>query len=179
MAQVVYQPWALSGLTHIFGSNTFAAETPAAFSISYFDRWIRGIVSLSQPFTQELPHAIRDIITADPTSSIAVKYRNYVKTVLLPLCRRVTGILRAHSAVIEVCCHSRIGICRSMPAAVVSSHHHCSDYTVLQWPSIEWLAEKVRHRPSPLSLQIDLGPQPYIMCCSADPMLQLLDANAS
>ena len=126
MAQVVYQPWALSGLTHVFGSNTFAAETPAAFSISYFDRWIRGIVSLSQPFTQELPHAIRDIITADPTSSIAVKYRNYVKTVLLPLCRRVTGILRAHSAVIEVRCHRcHICICCSMVAAIVSSHHRC------------------------------------------------------
>ena len=44
-----------------------------------------------------------NIIATDPTSSIAVKYRNYVKTVLLPLCRRVTKILSTHSAVIEVC----------------------------------------------------------------------------
>ena len=79
--------------------------------------------TVSQPFTQELPHAIMDIIAADPTSSVAVKVRNYVKTVLLPLCRRVTGILRAHSAVIEVMsCHSHICICcSSMLAAAVSS----------------------------------------------------------
>ena len=38
-----------------------------------------------KPFTQELPHPIMNIIAADPTSSIAVKYRSYVKTVLLPL----------------------------------------------------------------------------------------------
>ena len=116
----------MTGLTHVFGYITFAAETPAAYSI----RWFDAFGSVSQPFTQELPHAMMNIIAADPTSSIAVKYRNYVKTVLLPLCRRVTGILRAHSAVIEVCCsHSHsICICRSMLAAVVSSHHRrCSD----------------------------------------------------
>ena len=116
----------MTGLTHVFGSNVFGVETPAAYSIGMFD----GFESVSKPFTQELPHAIMNIIAADPTSSIAVKYRNYVKTVLLPLCRRMTGILRAHSAVIEVCCsHSHsICICRGMLAAVVSSHHRrCFD----------------------------------------------------
>ena len=60
---------------------------------------------MSQPLTHELPWTIpgiMDIIAADLTSSIAVKYRNYIKTVLLPICRRVTGILRAHAATIEV-----------------------------------------------------------------------------
>ena len=117
MAQVNHQPWAMTGLTHVFAQITFAAATPAAYSIRYFN----AFESVSQPFTQELPHAIVDVIAADPTSSIAVKYRNYVKTVLLPLCQRVTGILRAHSAVIEVCCHSHsICIRCCMVAAVVS-----------------------------------------------------------
>ena len=115
--QFLYQPWAMTGLTHVFCGNTFAVATPAAYSIGMFD----AFETLSQPFTQELPHAIVDIIAADPTSSVAVKCRNYVKTVLLPLCRRVTDILRAHSAVIEVCCHSHICICCSMVAVVVSS----------------------------------------------------------
>ena len=114
----------MSGLTHVFATHTSAAPSPAAHSIWCF----AGFELASQPFAHELPHAIMDIIAADPTSSIAVKYRNYVKTVLLPICRRVTGILRAHSAVIEVCCsHSTICICCSMVAAVVSSHHRCSD----------------------------------------------------
>ena len=111
----------MTGLTHAFANHMFAVATPAAYSIRFFD----AFEAFSQPFTQELPHAIIDIIAADPTSSVAVKYRNYVKTVLLPLCRRVTGILRAHSAVIEVCCRTHICIC--MLAAVVSSHRRCSD----------------------------------------------------
>ena len=115
----------MMGLTHAFTNHVFAAPTPATYSIRWFDTF----EALSQPFTQELPHAIIDIIAADPTSSIAVKYRSYVKTVLLPLCQRVTGILRAHSAVIEVCCHSHIYICCSMVAAVVSSHYRCSDFS--------------------------------------------------
>ena len=97
----------MAGLTHVFANTTHAPATPAAYSIAYFDR----ITSLSQPLAHELPWVIMDIIGAEPTSSIAVKYRNYIKTVLLPLCRRVAGILRAHSAAIEVygiahCCHS-------------------------------------------------------------------------
>ena len=75
----MYQPWAMTGLTHVFGSSIFAAETPAAYSIRGFD----AVEAASHPFTHELPHAIMNIIAADPTSSIAVKYRNYVKTVLL------------------------------------------------------------------------------------------------
>ena len=94
MAQVNYQPWAMSGLTHVFGNHQFAVATPAACSIRQFDTF----ETLSQLLTHELPHGIMNIIAADPTSSIAVKYQSYVKTVLLPLCRRVTGILRAHSA---------------------------------------------------------------------------------
>ena len=112
----------MMSLTHVFANHNFALATPAAYSIRVFDAFE---VTQSQPFTHELPHAIMDIIAADPTSSIAVKYRNYVKTVLLPLCQRVTGILRAHSAVIEVCCRTHICIC--MLAAVVSSHRRCSD----------------------------------------------------
>ena len=79
----MYQPWAMTGLTHAFVNQTFAAETPAAYSI----RWFDAFESMSQPFTQELPHAIMNIIAAEPTSSIAVKYRSYVKTVLLPICQ--------------------------------------------------------------------------------------------
>ena len=126
MAQVSYQPWAMAGLTHVFANNSFAMATPAAYSIGAFDM----IISVSQPLTHELPWIIMDIIAADPTSSIAVKYRNYIKTVLLPLCRRVTGILRAHSAAIEVCCQ-----CHDQPRKlafaktpfVFSPHHRCPD----------------------------------------------------
>ena len=114
----------MAGLTHVFGHFTLAAETPAAYSIQSFD----AFAAMAQPLTQELPHAIMNIIAADPTSSIAVKYRNYIKTVLLPPCQRVTCILRAHSAVIEVWCHSHICNRRnSMVAAVVSSHRRCFD----------------------------------------------------
>ena len=79
----MYQPWAMTGLTHAFANHMFAVATPAAYSIRFFD----AFEAFSQPFTQELPHAIIDIIAADPTSSIAVKYRSYVKTVLLPICQ--------------------------------------------------------------------------------------------
>ena len=81
----------MAGLTHAFGhcDITLAVETPAAYSIC----WFAHMEAALKPFTQELPHPIMNIIAADPTSSIAVKYRNYVNTVLLPLCRRVTGIL--------------------------------------------------------------------------------------
>ena len=58
----MYQPWAMSGLTHVFAGHTLAAETPAAYSIHWFD----AFETLSQPFTQELPHAIMNIIAADP-----------------------------------------------------------------------------------------------------------------
>ena len=119
MAQVNYQPWAMMSLTHVFANHNFALATPAAYSIRVFDAFE---VTQSQPFTHELPHAIMDIIAADPTSSIAVKYRNYVKTVLLPLCRRVTGILRAHSAVIEVCRHSRISSFAAVCLLPLSPH---------------------------------------------------------
>ena len=123
VAQVLYQPWAMSGLTHVFANQTFAMATPAAYFIVCFDSY----EAASQPHTHELPRDLMDLIASDPTSSLAVTYRNYVKTVLLPLCRRVTGILRAHSAAIEVWCHSHICIRRSMSAAAVSSHHRCSD----------------------------------------------------
>ena len=58
MAQVNYQPWAMTGLTHVFATHTSAAATPAAYSI----RWFDAFEAVSQPFTQELPHAIMDTI---------------------------------------------------------------------------------------------------------------------
>ena len=92
VAHVHYQPWSRSGLTHAFASHNAAGQTPAAWSISNFDCF----EAISQPFTHDLPHVIMEIIAADPTSSVAVKYRKYIKTVLLPLCQRVTGVLTAH-----------------------------------------------------------------------------------
>ena len=95
---IPYQPRELKGLTHCFDNHyTGGAETVAAFAI----RGVDGFDSVSQPLAHELPKTIMGIIAAEPTSSLAVKYRDYVKTVLMPICRRVSGILHEHSAAIE------------------------------------------------------------------------------
>ena len=93
-----YKPRELKGLTHCFDNHTTGgAETVAAFAIRIVDFFD----SASQPLAHELPHTIMEIIAAEPSSSVAVKYRGYVKAVLMPICRRVSGILHEHSAAIE------------------------------------------------------------------------------
>ena len=41
--QVLYQPWAMNSLTHVFGGNTFAVATPAAYSIGMFDAFENSV----------------------------------------------------------------------------------------------------------------------------------------
>lgn len=71
-----------------------------------------AMISVSQPFTHELPRIIYGIIAAEPDGKVASTYRLWVRTVMMPLIRQVSALLIAHSAVIE-------------------------------WPTIEWLSEKV------------------------------------
>ena len=63
-----YQPWAVSGLTHVFANNGFAIATPAAFSIACFEAY----ESASKPFTHELPHAIMEPRTRRPLSRSSI-----------------------------------------------------------------------------------------------------------
>ena len=112
---------------HVFARHGHAAETPAAYSICCLD----AFEVMSQPLTNELPHAIMDIIAADPTSSIALKYRSYVKTVLLPLCQRVRGILRAHSATIEVLLPSQLHPLYYFAVARIFSPYSCNTSPLL------------------------------------------------
>ena len=85
-----------AGLTRVAAAGNLCPPSAAAMSISFHDFF----AMFSQPYVAELPRAMLDTIASDPSSAAAHQYRRYVVQVLMPGCRYVTNILKAHSAVI-------------------------------------------------------------------------------
>lgn len=54
------------------------------------------------PISAILPTIILDIIGDDAASDLAIRYRRYVRTTLVPLMRRIVDILQAHGVVMEL-----------------------------------------------------------------------------
>jgi hypothetical protein len=59
------------------------------------------MLTFAQPYCDELPQAILDVVAAEPTGAIAQSYRRYIRTVWVPALQHVAELLKAHSAVIE------------------------------------------------------------------------------
>eukprot|EP01052_Picozoa_sp_SAG31_P023034 SAG31_NODE_1866_length_7025_cov_2.554017_2_plen_194_part_00 len=95
--RVVWEPPPADKMTIAFTKLELSPPSAAAATIGGMDTY----VTLATPFCHELPQAMMGLIAADPTGEPAVEYRRYVRTVLMPLFRRVAGILREHSAVVE------------------------------------------------------------------------------
>ena len=53
-------------------------------------------------FYNELPTAILDHLTADPTSPLAESFRRYGRQSMVPAMRRVTELLQNHGAIVEL-----------------------------------------------------------------------------
>ncbi len=105
----MWEPSSRAQITEVFKVHTQPCQSATTISVVASD----GFTAISQPFCDELPRLCQELIAAEPTGKLAVYWRSYVRTVLLPLARRVADILVAHS-------------------------------TVIEWPPIQWLAEKVR-----------------------------------
>ena len=56
----------------------------------------------SKPNCKEVPTAILDHLTADPTSALADSFRRYARRSMVPAMRRVTELLETHGAVVEL-----------------------------------------------------------------------------
>eukprot|EP01052_Picozoa_sp_SAG31_P038217 SAG31_NODE_5064_length_2763_cov_1.885135_2_plen_165_part_00 len=97
-----------NALASAFPGHVHCYKSALAARVHFADTFIH----MSQPYCFELPRTIMELVAAEPDGRVAATYRSYVKTTLMPLLRRVSKILNAHSIVIE-------------------------------WPSIEWLAQKV------------------------------------
>ena len=58
--------------------------------------------TFSEPYCKLLPTVILDCIDADPTAPLAKRFRLCARHTLVPGLQRVSGLLEAHSAVVEV-----------------------------------------------------------------------------
>ena len=86
------------GLTHAYGTNTEASDSAAAALVNAADTFF----ATSEPWSKLLPTVILDCIDADPTAPLAKRFRLCARHTLLPGLQRVSGLLEAHSAVVEV-----------------------------------------------------------------------------
>ena len=94
---VLWGPTPPAGIAHTFPDCSFAAPSAAAAAI----HTQHTFTTFSMPFAAELPHALLDIIAAEPAGAVAHSYRLYIITVLMPIYRRVMEILNAHAAVVR------------------------------------------------------------------------------
>eukprot|EP01052_Picozoa_sp_SAG31_P010753 SAG31_NODE_597_length_13674_cov_3.402947_14_plen_135_part_00 len=94
--KTVWEP-SKPALTRVFSDQPAGVPTPAALKICAADM----MTCMSQPFCYEIPQFLLDMVAAEPTSSIAERYRSYARTMLVPILRRVVTILRDHSSAIE------------------------------------------------------------------------------
>lgn len=98
-----------SGQTMFFATRE-PAQTHTSKSInqalpSANGLWVAGGYSyacLTQPLCAILPIAILDIVSQDATSDLAVRYRRFVQTTVMPFIRRVVEILCAHGVTLEL-----------------------------------------------------------------------------
>eukprot|EP01052_Picozoa_sp_SAG31_P053819 SAG31_NODE_13989_length_833_cov_0.983651_1_plen_181_part_00 len=87
------------GLTHVYGAAAEALNDSATgFVVAISD----FILMMSQPWCGTLPAAILDCIEADPTTALAKQFRLFARHGLVPGLRQVSGLLEAHSAVVEL-----------------------------------------------------------------------------
>eukprot|EP01052_Picozoa_sp_SAG31_P034546 SAG31_NODE_4054_length_3633_cov_1.767402_3_plen_278_part_00 len=85
-------------LTRSFGALSFTAPSAKSASVALGDTYHL----MSQPHTYEMPQVIHELIVAEPTSELAVHYRKYIRTVLVPMMRQVTTALQVHGPTIGV-----------------------------------------------------------------------------
>jgi hypothetical protein len=95
--KVYWDPSPSTQLARTLEDEISALPSAAACSV----RCVDAIQTLHQPYCDELPQAILDVIAADPTGAIAHSYRRYIRTVWVPGVQHVAELLKAHSAVIE------------------------------------------------------------------------------
>eukprot|EP01052_Picozoa_sp_SAG31_P022369 SAG31_NODE_1776_length_7300_cov_10.281905_5_plen_285_part_00 len=87
------------GITRVHGTvNLASCGLAAACAIALAD----FITAYSKPVCNELPTAIIDHLTADPTSPLADSFRCYARRSMVPAMRRVTELLETHGAVVEL-----------------------------------------------------------------------------
>eukprot|EP01052_Picozoa_sp_SAG31_P026079 SAG31_NODE_2337_length_5921_cov_4.269323_6_plen_216_part_00 len=84
-------------LTRVYGFNSYSARTAASCAICRTDSYML----VSQPYCDEAPRLVLDLVAAEPTSVIAADWRRYARTVLVPLVHEVAQCLIEHSATIE------------------------------------------------------------------------------
>ena len=86
------------GITRVHGTHTSACDSAAAYAIALAD----FSTVYSKPVCNELPTAILDHLTADPTSPLADTFRRYARQSMVPAMRRVAELLQKHGAVVEL-----------------------------------------------------------------------------
>lgn len=86
------------GITRTQGEFNFGYDSAAACAIALAD----FMTFYSKALCKELPTAILDHLTADPTSPLADSFRRYARRSMVPVMRRVTELLQNHSAVVEL-----------------------------------------------------------------------------
>eukprot|EP01052_Picozoa_sp_SAG31_P001939 SAG31_NODE_65_length_28565_cov_8.402914_20_plen_247_part_00 len=86
-----------SKLTRVYSNMNYSAPTAAALAIRVTD----GYSAVSQPYCDEAPRHVLDVVAAEPTGATATDWRRYARTVLVPLVTAVAENLVQHSATIE------------------------------------------------------------------------------
>eukprot|EP01052_Picozoa_sp_SAG31_P042249 SAG31_NODE_6651_length_1937_cov_1.539173_1_plen_394_part_00 len=94
---IVWRPTLPQGLTRVFGSNFLSAPSAAAVGGLIVD----AMTSISTPWCDELPTAILDLISAEPTCAVAESYRRFIRVEQLQYVERIAKALIVHSATIE------------------------------------------------------------------------------
>eukprot|EP01052_Picozoa_sp_SAG31_P033137 SAG31_NODE_3708_length_3968_cov_2.486948_1_plen_254_part_00 len=86
------------GITRVHGNFVSCCDSAAAMAIGLSDLH----TTYSKPACKELPTAILDHLTADPTSPLADSFRRYARRSMIPAMRQVTELLETHGAVAEL-----------------------------------------------------------------------------
>lgn len=87
-----------SGLTHAYECNDEASICAASLAVGKADFYI----FMTKPLSKLLPETILDFIAADPTTPLARQFRLYVQNSWVFGMRRLSKLLEAHSAVMEL-----------------------------------------------------------------------------
>eukprot|EP01052_Picozoa_sp_SAG31_P037040 SAG31_NODE_4713_length_3014_cov_13.907033_2_plen_161_part_00 len=87
-----------TGLTHAYRQYSEVHTSAAGYAINSADI----SYCAAHPCCAELPASIIECISADPTGSLAHQFRRYVRHSFLHEMRRVSSLLEAHAAVVEL-----------------------------------------------------------------------------
>eukprot|EP01052_Picozoa_sp_SAG31_P028186 SAG31_NODE_2698_length_5225_cov_11.224542_5_plen_178_part_00 len=94
----------------------------------------------------ELPTAMLEIVNQEPNGDIALMYRRYVKTILLPEVQRVADTLRSSASTIEWCGHQKI-LVPLVPAVLPLFGCVRCVWLLVYRPSKVFLLENFPHTP--------------------------------